>query len=169
MYETLLNKYGVKQLGYVVKNIEETAELMCKMWGAGPFVITGENTPEVCIYRGEESTMTSRVAMGQFGDMQIELIQPVSEGPNVYTEFGRYGFHHVCIWTDDLDQTMKEFEEAGFEQAVYLESVGFRVAYYDCVEAFGHYVEVCAPQEDVYEGIASMAEDWEGEPACYSF
>lgn len=169
MYETLLNKYGIKQLGYVVKDINETAELMAKMWGAGPFVDTGENTPEKCIYRGEESEMTTRVALGQLGDMQIELIQPVSEGPNVYTEFGRYGLHHVCIWTDDLEQTIKEFEQAGFEQAVHLHTVGYEVVYFDCVDAFGHYVEVNAPQEDMYEGIAAMTEDWEGTPAVYKF
>ena len=113
--------------------------------------------------------MTSRVALGQLGDMQIELIQPVSEGPNVYTEFGRFGLHHVCIWTDDLEQTVKEFEEAGFEQAVHLETAGYEVVYFDCVEAVGHYVEVNAPQEDMYEGIATMAEDWEGTPAVYQF
>lgn len=165
MYETLLNKYGVRQLGYYVADVAETARSMARVLGAGPFVDAGESTPERCVYRGEESTMTTRVALGQFAGLQVELIQVTSEGPNVYAELGRYGLHHVCIWSDDLEQTIKEFEDAGFAQAVRLTSSGFEVVYFDCREAFGHYVEVTSPQEDLYEGVASMAQDWDGAEA----
>ena len=165
MYETLLNKYGVKQLGYYVDSIDESAAAMAKVLGAGPFIDAGESTPEVCVYRGKPSTMTTRVALGQFAGMQIELIEVTSEGPNVYSELGHYGLHHLCIWTDDLEQTVKDFEEAGFEQAVRMTNTGFEVVYFDCREAFGHYVEVSAPQEDFYSGLAAMAVDWDGEEA----
>lgn len=162
MYETLLNKYGVKQLGYYVQDIDEAARTMAEVLGAGPFVDAGESTPERCVYRGQEATMTTRVALGQFANMQIELIQVTSTEPNVYSEMGRYGLHHLCIWTDDLDQTIEDFEQAGFEQAVRLTSAGFEVVYFDCREAFGHYIEVQAPQEDFYSGLAAMAQGWDG-------
>lgn len=165
MYETLLNKYGVKQLGYYVRDINDAANVMARLLGAGPFVDAGESTPERCVYRGKESTMTTRVALGQFANMQIELIEVTSEGPNVYSEMGHYGLHHLCVWTDDLAQTIKEFEDAGFEQAVSLTNTGFDVVYFDCREAFGHYVEVQEPQEDFYAGLAAMAEDWDGQEA----
>lgn len=165
MYETLLNKYGVQQLGYYVESIDETAEAMARLLGAGPFIDAGESTPEVCIYRGEDSTMTTRVALGQFADKQIELIQVVSDEPNVYSELGHYGLHHVCIWTDDLEQTVKEFEEAGFKKALDLVNTGFKVVYFDCRDAFGHYVEIQEPQEDFYSGVAAIAEDWDGKEA----
>lgn len=165
MHETLLNKYGVQQLGYYVEDIDKTAEAMARLWGAGPFIDAGESTPEECIYRGQDSTMTTRVALGQFKDKQIELIQVMSDEPNVYSEIGRYGLHHVCIWTDDVDQTIKEFEDAGFTVAVDLVNSGFRVVYIDCRDAFGHYVEIQEPQPDLYEGVAALAEDWDGQQA----
>ncbi|WP_172135818.1 VOC family protein [Adlercreutzia sp. ZJ473] len=165
MYETLLNKYGVRQLGYYVEDIDATAREMARLLGAGPFIDAGESTPEACTYRGKDSTLTTRVALGQFANIQVELIQVTSEGENVYSEMGRYGLHHVCIWTDDLEQTVKEFEEAGFELAMRLTSSGFEVAYFDCRDAFGHYIEVSAPQEDFYEGLAALAEEWDGENA----
>ncbi|MDD5806850.1 MAG: VOC family protein [Eggerthellales bacterium] len=168
MYETLLNKYGVRQLGYYVEDIDKTAKAMAAVLGAGPFIDAGESTPERCVYRGQESTMTTRVAMGQFAGLQIELIQVTSEEPNVYAEMGRYGLHHFCIWTDDMEQTIKEFEEAGFEQAVNLTNTGFDVVYFDCREAFGHYIEISEPQEDFYAGVAAIAEEWDGAEAVMS-
>lgn len=140
MYETLLNKYGVKQLGYYVRDINDAANVMARLLGAGPFVDAGESTPERCVYRGKESTMTTRVALGQFADMQIELIEVTSEGPNVYSEMGHYGLHHLCVRTDDLAQTIKEFEDAGFEQAV---------SHTDMTHPQGY--------DEMFEGIAANA------------
>lgn len=162
MYETLLNKHGVRQLGFYVEDIDVTATKMAEVLGAGPFIDAGESTPERCVYRGENSTMTTRIAMGQFAGMQIELIQVTSEGPNVYTEMGHYGLHHLCIWTDDLEQTVKDFEDAGFEQAVNLVNTGFEVVYFDCRDEFGCYIEISAPQVEFYEGVAAMADEWDG-------
>ena len=45
MYETLLNKYGVRQLGYYVEDIDKTAKAMAAVLGAGPFIDAGESTP----------------------------------------------------------------------------------------------------------------------------
>lgn len=165
MYETLLNKYGVRQLGYYVEDIDTTANQMAKLFGAGPFIDTGESSPEVCIFRGKESDLTTRVAMGQFADLQIELIQVTSEGENVYSEMSHYGLHHLCIWSDDVEKSIQEFLDAGFDLAMRLTSVGIEVAYFDCRDSLGCYIEIAAPQEDLYEGIAGMTEDWDGKEA----
>lgn len=169
MYETLLNKYGVKQLGYYVEDIDVAAKHFRDALGAGPFIDSGATTTEKCVYRGKETVLTTRVAMGNLGDIQIELIQVLSEGDNVYTENGRYGFHHFCVWTEDLEAAIKEFEGLGFEIAVRMTNSGYDVVYFDCREAFGHYIEIVEPQADVYDGIKSLTEDWEGEPVLYGF
>lgn len=165
MHKTLLNKYGVRQLGFYVEDIDATANQMARLFGAGPFIDTGESSPDACVYRGEDSTLTTRVAMGQFADLQIELIQVTSEGENVYSEMGRYGLHHLCIWSDDIERSIQEFSDAGFEIAMRLTSVGIEVVYFDCRDALGCYIEIASPQEDLYEGVAGMAIDWDGQEA----
>lgn len=41
MAETLLNKYGIKQIGFYVESIEESAQRFRDLLGTGPFVDLG--------------------------------------------------------------------------------------------------------------------------------
>lgn len=157
MKEHLLNKYGIRQIGYYVKSIEETAQKMRDMLGAGPFVDLGISEPAKLMYRGEPSEMRSRCALGNLGEMQIELIEVPTECPDVYKEMGHFGLHHLCIWTDDTDQVVKDFTEAGYEIAMELVSgQGLKVFYFDCREDLGSYVEVNAPIESLAMGIKGL-------------
>lgn len=163
MHETLLNKYGVKQLGYYVKSIEESAETMSKMLGAGPFFDMGVNEPAKLEYRGKESESLTRTALGHFKDIQIELIEVANDEPNVYEELGHYGLHHLCIWVDDADKVAKEFVNAGFEIAMEMVSgSGLHVVYFDAREKLGSFIEVNAPLDQLYMGIKMQHENWDG-------
>ncbi len=84
MAETLLNKYGIKQIGYYVESIEEAAQRFRDLLGAGPFVDLGVSEPASLTYRGASSGMRSRCALGHFGAMQIELIEVLTDEPDVY-------------------------------------------------------------------------------------
>ncbi len=162
MYETLLNKYGVKQLGYYVESIKETAELMAKTFGAGPFFDLGVTEPAKLVLHGEDCKSLTRCALGHLNNVQIELIEPVNDEPSVYNEKG-FGLHHICIWADDVDQVMSDFKEAGFEVAMEMVSgQGLHVVYFDTVEAFGVYTEVNTPLEQLYMGIKMQHENWDG-------
>ena len=161
--EKLLNKYGIKQLGYYVKSIEETAQKMHDIFGAGPFVDLGVNEPAKLLVRGKESKSVTRCALGQLNGMQIELIELANDEPNVYEENGHYGLHHLCIWTDDTEKTVQEFTDAGYEIAMDMTSgAGLRVVYFDCREDFGSYVEVNAPLEQLWQGIKALADRDDG-------
>lgn len=163
MYETLLNKYGVKQIGYYVESIEETAEAMAKLLGAGPFFDMGANAPAELEYRGKESESLTRCALGHFKDVQIELIELANEEPNVYEELGHYGLHHLCIWADDVEKVVKEFVDAGIEVAMEMTSgQGLKVVYLDAREQLGSFIEVNAPLEQLYMGIKMQHENWDG-------
>ena len=45
MGKELFEKYGIRQLGYSVESIEETAQLYHDLFGAGPFIDMGVNAP----------------------------------------------------------------------------------------------------------------------------
>ncbi|MGN0078361.1 MAG: VOC family protein [Coriobacteriales bacterium] len=162
MYERLLNKYAINQLGYVVEDVEKAALEHSKLFGSGPFVYFDAPAPEKTVFRGEEVVNTVKVAYGMYGDLQIELIQPTSEGPTPYTEKG-IGFNHFSVWVDDFDGAVRDFKDAGFEVAMLMQSSGgLQVAYVDCLDAWGHYVEIHNPQPYLVDMCRKLAEDWDG-------
>lgn len=164
MYGQLLNKYGIKQLGFYVEDLEKAAEAFAAALGAGPFFDLGVSEPAELTFRGQPSGMRSRCALGQLADMQIELIEVVTDEPDVYKEMGHYGLHHVCIWVDDVDQVKQDFQTLGYEVAMEMTSgQGLHVVYFDCRDTFGCYLEVNAPLEQLAGGIAARAQGWDGE------
>lgn len=163
MYETLLNKYGVNQLGFYVEDAEKAAYEHSKLFGSGPFMIMDHVASDRVLFRGQEIDYDMRIAYGHHKNLQIELIQVLSSDPNPYAEMGRYGFHHVSIWSDDPEQVVRDFQEAGYELAMEMDSVGMKVYYIDCREPWDFYVEVHQPLTDFWQAFAGMAENWDGE------
>ncbi|WP_303201892.1 VOC family protein [Raoultibacter timonensis] len=163
MYEKLLNKYAINQLGYVVDDLEKAALAHSKLFGSGPFVHFTPPAPERTLFRGEEVKNTMEVAYGMYGDLQIELIKPTSSDPTPYTVPERKGFNHFSVWVDDFDAAVEDFEEAGFEVAMLMESSGgLKVAYVDCLDMWGHYVEIHNPQPYLVDMCKKIAEGWDG-------
>lgn len=163
MYEKLLNKYAINQLGYVVDDLEKAALAHSKLFGSGPFVHFTPSAPERTLFRGEEVKNTMEVAYGMYGDLQIELIKPTSSDPTPYTVPERKGFNHFSVWVDDFDAAVEDFEEAGFEVAMLMESSGgLKVAYVDCLDVWGHYVEIHNPQLYLVDMCKKIAEGWDG-------
>ncbi|NTU89573.1 MAG: VOC family protein [Actinobacteria bacterium] len=163
MYEKLLNKYAINQVAYIVEDLEKAARDHSALFGSGPFVYLDEISYKTTMYRGKEIPLSMEVAYAAFGDLQIELIKPTSEGLNVYTESGQYGFHHFSIWVDDFEGALEDFKEAGFEPAMLMTSGGgLVVAYVDCTEVWGHFVEIHAPQPYLVDLCKGLAKDWDG-------
>lgn len=160
--ETLLNKYAINQVAYVVEDLEEAARAHSALFGSGPFFHFEPITMENVMYRGQKAPLTTKCAYGAFGDLQIELIQDMSDGPSVYQDKG-YGFHHFSIWVDDYEATLEEFKQLGFEPAMFMESnEGLRVCYVDCLDAWGHFVEFHRPLPDLVDMCKALAKDWDG-------
>ncbi len=162
MYETLLNKYAINQAGYYVRDLEEASRAHSALFGSGPFIFMDPVTNTIN-FRGQEAELTMQTAYGQYGDIQIEMIQVLSDGPDPYKEFGRYGFHHFSIWVDDLEAAIEEFKQAGFDVAMrFASGGGLEVAYVDCVDTWGYYVEMHAPIERFWGMVKQAADNWDG-------
>lgn len=64
--------------------------------------------PEECTLRAAPADFTAHISMSYVGDLQLELIQPVS-GDSLYTEFLAEhgpGLHHACWYVADLAATL---------------------------------------------------------------
>ena len=63
------------------------------------------------------------IALGNWGDLQIELICPHGEGESTWHQFLRQrggGLHHISVWTSTFDDLVNK----GLEQRLQFEARG---------------------------------------------
>ena len=105
------------QVAWVTDDIAATEHLLSEQLGVGAWtriddVVFDASTTTL---RGEPVEMVLHVSLGYAGDLQLELIQPVS-GPGIHREFldaHGPGLHHVCFAVDDLSAACAAAEAAG--------------------------------------------------------
>ncbi|MGY2875672.1 catechol 2,3-dioxygenase-like lactoylglutathione lyase family enzyme [Marmoricola sp. URHA0025 HA25] len=107
----------ITQVAWVTDDIGRTEELLREQFGTGAWT----RIPDVVFdrahsrLRGEPQEFTAHVSLAYAGDLQLELIEPLS-GRSVHTEFLAErgpGLHHVCFAVDDLAAACARAEAAG--------------------------------------------------------
>jgi 4-hydroxyphenylpyruvate dioxygenase-like putative hemolysin len=107
----------IVQVAWVTDDIAATEALLRDQFGAGAWT----RIPDVHFdrehsrLRGEPQEFTAHISLAYAGDLQLELIEPVS-GRSVHTEFLAAhgpGLHHVCFAVDDLAAACARAEAAG--------------------------------------------------------
>lgn len=105
----------VRQLGYVVDNLETTMEIYRQL-GAGAWSVM-KNVSLEATYHDQPTKPVIHVALGYIGDLQIELIQQVNQAASPYQRFieqNRYGQHHTAYLVDDIDAVLPSLINADF-------------------------------------------------------
>jgi hypothetical protein len=103
----------IDQVGYVVADLEKALPRFEALFG--PFQRMDTTTPGTT-FRGRRSDVSLKMAFGRSGDIEIELIQPVSgEGPHrEFLDRGGEGAHHVRFRVADLEARLPALEAAGY-------------------------------------------------------
>ena len=110
----------VVQTAYVVQDIRDGISWWINDGKAGPFFLLESFTGGDQRYRGEPTKADVSIAMGFAGHMMIELIQPRDKEPSVYKEIidrRGYGFHHLGIAFDDVENQRLAYETRGYHTA----------------------------------------------------
>jgi catechol 2,3-dioxygenase-like lactoylglutathione lyase family enzyme len=107
----------VVQVAWVTDDIDSTERLLSEQFGVGRWtrIPDVEFGPDSTILRGEPVAFTAHISLGYAGDLQLELIEPVS-GATIHEEFLRVhgpGLHHVCFEVDDVEDACRAAEVAG--------------------------------------------------------
>jgi methylmalonyl-CoA/ethylmalonyl-CoA epimerase len=122
----LINMTGkeIRQIGIVVKDAEKTAQNYWELLGIGPWMLVDFKPPHVRdvslhgISMSPDVDFNVRAALADFGDMQIELLEPVS-GPSTYREFLEthgQGIHHVSFGeSPDHDEVVSILKGHGID------------------------------------------------------
>ena len=166
----------IAQLGYVVKDIEESIEYWTKTLGIGPFLILKDIKFSDYHYRGEAcEAPTLTIALANSGDLQIELIQQHDDQPSVYKDFsdqGREGLQHFSSWvtTAEMASSKAEFAAAGYVPVMEgsIPEMGGLFVYYDTQDGpGGSMFEVSNLRDESFTGfigaIQQSAADWDGQ------
>lgn len=150
------------QIAWVTDDIEATERLLTEQFGAGGWTRIPDVTFEAAdtTYRGRPSGLVAHVSLAYAGDLQLELIQPVS-GESVHTEFlsaGGPGLHHVCFATDDVDAACARAEASGHSVAQRGSMMGGEIefAYLDCSAAGAPYIELARigpVMQEFFDGV----------------
>jgi catechol 2,3-dioxygenase-like lactoylglutathione lyase family enzyme len=139
----------IVQSAWVVEDLDATEAFLGDHFGVRTWVrLEGiKFGPETCTYRGRPADFVADISLSYAGDLQLELIRPVS-GKSIYTEFltatSGPGLHHVCFETEDLAESIRAAEAAGLDvvQTGSMAGGAMEFAYIDGAGAGAPYIEV---------------------------
>ncbi len=108
----------LRQLGYVVRDIEAAMTYWIEVNGVGPFFYIERVPLASFTYRGQPSMPEMSIALAFSGSAQVELIQQRNDAPSMYKDYldaGQEGLQHVAYWPDDYEAAMATAAAQGLE------------------------------------------------------
>jgi catechol 2,3-dioxygenase-like lactoylglutathione lyase family enzyme len=96
------------QIAWVTTDLDATETALTGLLGVRKWVrIPNVHfAPDSCSYHGKPADFVASISLSYLGEMQLELISPVS-GQSVYSDFLRNsgpGLHHVCTEAESPEQ-----------------------------------------------------------------
>ncbi|MDZ4382602.1 MAG: VOC family protein [Parvibaculum sp.] len=161
---------NVCQNGYVVRDIEAALKHWTEVMGVGPFYYIDRVKCDWFTYKGEPSPVEMSIALGNTGDLQIELIQQRNDAPSMYMDFlnaGREGLQHMSWWTTDYQAQYDRAIAAGFKVGHEGQIGGpqGRFVYFDTETHPGTVIEmsdISGAKGKFFEHIRKAAIGWDG-------
>jgi hypothetical protein len=157
------------QLCWIVPELEAAIDHWVKTSGAGPFFLFDDVHFENSVYRGKPMDIAPhRAAIGQLGQTQVELIQPLSDGPGIWTDVaprGRLALHHTGLYCADYEAERAAYLATGAELAFEGLMMGAKTCYIDTTKTLGFMTELITanPIADMVFGqFRAAAEGWDG-------
>lgn len=159
---------AIMQLAYLPADFDAGVRHWTERMGAGPFFLIENIRLEEMRYRGRPTDAVFSIALGYWGDMQIELIRPENDAPSIYR--GDYAvtdrLHHVCLLVDDIADARAVC--AATQAEILVEAKvqgGGAVLYADPGGGPGSVVELLQPApgtREVFAMIRDAARGWDG-------
>jgi hypothetical protein len=158
---------AIRQIGYVVEDVDEAILHWVERIGVVPFVVYRQFQLAECFYEGQPTELELSVAYAQAGEVQIELIQQHGETPSPYLGAISTSAHHFALWTTDYDRDVAAYRERGFVDLQWGSASGApdeRFVYFapsgpgPMIEV----VEVYEKKREMYRRIADAARSYDG-------
>jgi hypothetical protein len=162
---------GVMQLGWTVfEDIEVAIDRWVRLNGAGPFFLQ-RNVPMLnVVHRGVPRSFDHSCAIGQWGDMQIELMQQHCDNPSHLRDLspdGRTRMASVSWVVPDLAAETVRMQALDFPIVMtgHIFEESFQTIWFDTTSVLGCYSEVFADHPTLRNTARlcrEAAECWDG-------
>jgi hypothetical protein len=150
---------------YEVADLERTAQLLARVYGAGPFFLR-DRVPfdEVDSPGAAASTLEHSIAFGLVLGQVIELKHlHAAEPPALAAGLVQAPVHHVAYDVDDLAAECAWLEGQGGERIVHARTGPFELVYYRLPEiGLVEVLQVCEALEQLGVALAAEAARWDG-------
>lgn len=164
------NGLEIVQNAYVVADLEAACAQFHEAYGIGPFIGGGEAELSEHVYRGSPAAPIRLTGVFvQSGQMNVELVQVLSEGPCAFTEMypsGQQGFHHAAMFCEVYERQRDALVAAGYPVvSEFKVGLGAQICYVDTRSLNGHFLELY-PEDLIiramYEHARLASVDWDG-------
>jgi len=162
---------AIIQYAWVVPKLEDAARHWNATMGIGPFLINRDIQVAQARHRGVPTTTRFSTAVAQSGDVQIELIEQLDDGPSVYRDTvpsGATGFHHIAFIDADFPAALAALTDQGYEVAADGLFGEMRYAYVDTSATIGCMTELIEDKPAIrafFGAIRKAADRWDGDAA----
>lgn len=160
----------IRQLGYVVENVDRAVEAWTTVMGVGPWTII-RNISLHSMYCGVPSQPLIDIALSYRGDVQIELIQQKNDAPSPYRSFierGQYGLHHTAFLSEQIHEHVQNLQQAGLSLVCDINMpTGGRYVYFQSPapgeQTFIELLEATPTMKQMFEQGITAATNWDGQ------
>ncbi|MDF1775267.1 MAG: VOC family protein [Rhizobiaceae bacterium] len=166
----------IRQLGYVVDDIEAGMRHWSQVMGVGPWYYNPRVPIENYTYDGQTYEPHNSVALANSGYVQVELIQTRNDVPSMYRDFrnaGHRGLQHVAFWTECFDADLERLLARDFTVKMGGEvGANGRFVYFEQEHHPGTVIElseVLGPKGKMFDMIRAASEDWDGQDPIRPF
>ncbi|HET6731900.1 VOC family protein [Mycobacterium sp.] len=145
------------QIAWVTPDLDATEKALTSLLGARKWIrMPGVHFgPDTCTLRGQPADFVADISLSYAGDMQLELIAPVS-GESIYTEFlerAGAGLHHICVEAENADAFEAALGDAEKQGAAVVQQGvmpgGMRFAYVSAEHAGVPYLEIAHIPDEI--------------------
>jgi hypothetical protein len=141
-----ISQHPIVQICYLVDDVDSAVHRWVQVMGAGPFFIMRHVPLREVTFRGEPTVYDHSAALGQWGDMQVELHQQHCDHPSPVKEMfapGETGLLQISWLTDDLPGETQRLEALGFP-AIWtcLAEQDLRTIWFDARPLVGTMIEI---------------------------
>ncbi|NIJ37676.1 hypothetical protein FHR22_002360 [Sphingopyxis panaciterrae] len=159
----------IRQLGFVVRDLDHAIRAWTDV-GVGPFYVAESPEKSDQLYFGEPTDSRVRGAWSYAGQMQIELLQLMNDGPSLLRDFAlRHGegLQHKAYWVEMFDDVLTELQQQGYIVGQTGSPLGehSRFAYVfqpNRPESVIEISEYRGTKRALYEAIEGHAQNWDG-------
>ena len=167
--ESIARLGDIVQLAFMARDFEAALRFWSETMGAGPFFVVDHVRFGEVRCQGAPAQLDLSVAIGYWGDLQIEFVHQHNDAPSIFHDWqkdGREGLHHVGILVGDIAMAERVCADAG--AAVVLDGTmhgGRGRFFYAQTAGPAPFLEVIEPAGKLLAAFGHMREaarNWDG-------